>query len=618
MCGITGYFNLDKSSPNIEVLQRMGQKIAHRGPDHEGFYTNNDGIGLCHRRLSIIDLSEAGNQPMSSTNKEAWIVYNGEIYNYKVLKESLIAKGYIFRTKTDTEVILNAYLEYGEKCVEKFNGMFAFVIWDEKNKKFFAARDRIGIKPFYYFSHGLRFVFGSEIKAILAHPDVKLGVNKDAVNNYLLVDYPVNNETWYEGIYSLEPGTCLTIVDKKLSKRTYWTVDFNIDHSIDFGSIKAELNYLVTDAVKLHWQSDVEVGAHLSGGVDSSTIVSVASKVLKEDIHTFSSVFDLGKEFDERREIELVVKDAKTTHHQISITADVLRNELEKIIYHMDEPVVGPAILPMYKISELVKKAGIKVVNGGQGVDELFGGYKPYFSLAVRNILLNYRQRTFPKEELLYIPSYLYKGGTLKRLANRLGKSSLQDSWIKGNENSFKTVEIYERLKNETENLHPFESSSYVSLRYYLPALLHQEDRMSMAWSIESRVPMLDNRIVDLALKIPSWFKVSKGVSKSIFRESVRGIVPDEILDNKIKRGYPTPTSVWFANDVFDYLYKLFESNDFLANDYVNRDVLLKILKDQRENSTNNISAPIWKSLVLHTWLKINFEDNEKGACNLQ
>ena len=256
-----------------------------------------------------------------------------------------------------------------------------------------------------------------------------------------------------------------------------------------------------------------------------------------------------------------------------------------------------------------MKKKGIKVVNGGQGVDEMFGGYPPYFSLAARNILSNYQQNSFPLLELLYLPIYLLKGGTIKRFISRFTGKKINYKWIKGDDVFKKTVLGNERLRNEISKLLPFEGNSYVSLRYYLPALLHQEDRMSMAWSIESRVPMLDTRIIDISLKMPSWYKVSKGMSKSIIRESMRGIVPDDILDNKIKRGYPTPISVWFANDTYDYMFDLFTSDNFLADKYVNRNVLLNILKDQKEDTSKNISFPIWKSLVLHTWLKINFNE---------
>lgn len=609
MCGIAGIYNFNHTTPDLSLLQKMGDTIAHRGPDNAGYYTNENGIGFCHRRLSIIDLSERGNQPMSNDDKSIWIVYNGEIYNYTGLRESLVKKGYTFKSKTDTEVVIRAYEEYGIDCVNYFNGMFAFSLWDVNKNILFAARDRIGIKPYYYYSDDKKFVFASEIKSILKHPEISKAPNDNAISNYLLFDHQIDNQTWFKNIYSLNPGSYLLIENKTLKIGQYWNIEYNIDYSRSFNSFKDELRETIINSVKSHWQSDVPVGAHLSGGVDSSTIVSIASTYLTKDLHTFSSAFDLGKEFDERKEIEIVVRKFKTQHHQISIHHNDLRDNLSKIIYHLDEPVVGPAILPMYRISELVKKTGITVVNGGQGVDEMFGGYKPYFSLAARNILSGYKQFLFPVSELLYLPLYLYKGGTFNRFINKFKKSPIQYNWIKGQNILQKKIEGYEKLKNETNqlNLDSFEKSSYVSLRYYLPALLQQEDRMSMAWSVESRVPMLDNRLINLALTIPSWYKVSKGMSKSIFREAVRGIVPDPILDNKIKRGYPTPTSVWFAKDLHNYMYNLFDSSKMLSKKYINNNVLLEILKNQKNNISKNTSHPLWQALVLEEWLKINF-----------
>lgn len=611
MCGIAGVYNFDKKTPEVTLLREMGNAIEHRGPDHDGYYSNENGIGFCHRRLSIIDLTEQGNQPMANENETIWLVFNGEIFNYKELREDLIKKGYTFKSKTDTEVIIKSYEEYGIDCVKRFNGMFAFSLWDTKKNRFFAARDRIGIKPFYYYSNSKMFVFASEIKSILVHPDIPKEPNDSAITNYLLFDNPIDNQTWFKNIFSLDPATYLLIENGTLRTKKFWNIEFDIDYSRSYNSFRDELRETVIDSVRSHWQSDVPVGAHLSGGVDSSAIVSVASKVLKNDLHTFSSAFDLGKEFDERKEINIVSQDSKTHHHQISIQAEDLKDNLSKIIYHMDEPVVGPAILPMYRISELVKKSGVTVVNGGQGVDEMFGGYKPFFSLAARNILANYNQKSFPVSELFYLPYYLYNGGTLNRFFDKFKKSNINYNWVKAKNVFEKTVEGHKNLQNETSKLNAFEKSSYVSMRYYLPALLHQEDRMSMAWSIESRVPMLDSRIIDLSLKIPSWYKVHKGMSKSIFRESVRGIVPDPILDNKIKRGYPTPTSVWFGNDLYEYIFTLFSDPNFSARKYVHTEVLLEILKEQKKDVSKNISFPIWKALVLNTWLKLNF-DNSK------
>jgi asparagine synthase (glutamine-hydrolysing) len=609
MCGIAGIYNLNHSTPQLQLLESMGNEIEHRGPDYAGYYSNKDGIGFCHRRLSIIDLSERGNQPMANDDKSIWLVYNGEVYNYMELRGELEKKGYSFRSKTDTEVVLKAYMEYGIDCVTLFNGMFAFTIWDSKNKRLFAARDKIGIKPFYYYYlENKVFVFASEIKSLLKHPDISKTPNDNAISNYLLFSYQTDDQTWFQNILSLTPGSYIVIEKGKLNKIKYWDINYKIDYSRSFNSFKDELRETIINSVKSHWQSDVPVGAHLSGGVDSSTIVSVASSYLTNDLHTFSSTFDVGKEFDERKEIGIVTQKFKTHHHQISIDSDDLKTNLAKIIYYLDEPVVGPAVLPMFRISELINKKGIKVVNGGQGVDEMFGGYKPYFSLAVHNLLSAYKRFSFPGSELFYLPIYLYRGGTFDRLLDKFKKTGIEYNWINSANVQKKRIEGYEKLRNETNSLKldQFEKSSYASLRYYLPALLQQEDRMSMAWSVESRVPMLDCRIIDLSLSIPSWYKVSKGMSKAIFREAVRGIVPDQILDNKIKRGYPTPTSIWFSKDLYTHAQTLF-SKKMLSSDYVNRTTLLEILKNQKKDISTNISFPLWQSLMLEEWLRINF-----------
>ncbi len=609
MCGIAGIYNLDQTTPDLTQLQRMGDTLVHRGPDHVGYYTNEFGVGFCHRRLSIIDLSDRGNQPMASEDKSIWLVYNGEIYNYIEIREKLIKKGYKFKSKSDTEVIIKAYQEFGIDCINQFNGMFSFSLWDSNSRRFFAARDRIGIKPFYYYFDGKTFVFASEIKSVLKHRAVIKEQNENAITNFLLFDHQIDDQTWFKNIYSLNPGSYLVIEKKRLSFKKYWDIEYNINYTRTYKSFKDELRETIINSVKSHWQSDVPVGAHLSGGVDSSSIVSIASTYLTTGLHTFSSAFNLGRQFDERKEIEVVAKKFRTKHHQISIHPNDFEKNLSKILYHLDEPVVGPAILPMFRISELVKHTGIKVVNGGQGVDEMFGGYPPYFSLAVRNIFSNFRRESFPVSELCYVPLYLKKGGTINRFFGKFKKLQRQDSWIRGQNILEKQIEGFKKLQNGTSELSPFEKSSYTSMRYYLPALLQQEDRMSMAWSIESRVPMLDSRIIDLSLQIPSWYKVSKGMSKSIFREAMRGIVPDQILDNKIKRGYPTPISIWFATDLYNYTYDLFNSKKMMSGKYINNKVLLEILKNQRNDTSKNISFPIWQALVLEMWFKINFSE---------
>jgi asparagine synthase (glutamine-hydrolysing) len=351
------------------------------------------------------------------------------------------------------------------------------------------------------------------------------------------------------------------------------------------------------------------VGAHLSGGVDSSTIVSIATKILKNELHTFSSAFDLGKEYDERAEIDLMQKTFKTNHHQISISSEDVLENLDKIIWHLDEPVIGPAILPMYKISQLVKRKGIVVVNGGQGVDEMFGGYKPYFALAVKNFKDAIGKNNFSLSELFYAAIYLNKGGAFTRFKDKLVKKNndFVINWLKIADASAYRISEVEKLRSEMRDVGEFERSSYVHLKYYLPGLLQQEDRLSMASSIESRVPLIDNRIIDLSMQIPSWHKIKSGSSKAIFREAMRGIVPDEILNNKIKRGYPTPISVWFAGPLHAWAQQFLSESDWYIDQLVDRNELQKLLELQKKNPTLSLSHALWKAIVTEKWFRLHF-----------
>lgn len=612
MCGIAGIYNFNHTTPDLSLLRKMGDTIAHRGPDHAGYYTNEYGIGFCHRRLSIIDLSERGNQPMSNDDESIWIVYNGEIYNYIELRDELIKKGYKFKSQTDTEVVIKAYQEYGIDCLKRFNGMFAFSLWDKKNMRFFAARDRVGIKPYYYYSNSKMFVFASEIKSLIKHPEISKEPNDIAISNYLLFDYQIDNQTWFKNIYSLEPGTYLLIENSNLKFCKYWNIEYNIDYTRSFNSFKDELRETIVSSIKSHWQSDVPVGAHLSGGVDSSTIVSVASKFLTSKFNTFSSVVKDFKEYDESKEINIVSQKFNTNHYQTSVDSKDIISILPKIIWHLDEPIVGPAVIPMYNISQLVKRTGIKVINGGQGVDEMFGGYKPYFTLAAKNILTNLgKSKEIPFGEILSVPNYLKMGGSFNRLINRYSKMEKPISWrnINENNNTENLMEGFKLMQKNVTHLDPFEAHAYKDIKYYLPGLLHVDDRINMAFGLEGRVPFVDKKILELSLKIPSWYKINKGSSKAIFREAVRGIVPDEILDNKIKRGYPTPISIWFSDSMNMELNNFFFKEPLLTEHLFNKDGIRTLLHNQKNNPDIRLSTPIWKALVTEIWFRNNFSN---------
>lgn len=602
MCGIAGVIDLQGETPGHNILERMGNVIAHRGPDSCGVYSA-PGIGFSHRRLSIIDLSSNGHQPMSNEDGTIWLVYNGEIYNYQEVRKDLVNRGHQFKSNTDTETIIHAYEEYGTQSLDRFNGMFAFALWDNNKQLLLAARDRIGIKPFYYYFNGNIFIFGSEIKAILCHPEVSREVNFDAVRQYLIYGHSYDDKTWYKNIRQLPPGFILQLENGELTTRKYWDMNFNVDYNRSFQSFEEELRAIVIDALRLNLRSDVPVGAYLSGGVDSSTIVALAAKELKNGIHTFSAAYE-GKAYDERKYINIVSREFNTSHHEVTPSYIDVPQLLTRLLWHLDEPVVGAAGLPMYRVAEMVASTGVKVVNGGQGADELFGGYPPFFVLAARNLLDGVRGKGAhgPIEELLRIPQYLSKGGAFKRLWNRRNLSD--PTWIKGIKDIHDAR--IEGMKIITKNnlyLQPFEFSSYLSVKHYLPGLLQVEDRMSMAWSIESRVPLLDYRIVELAGKIPSWMKVRKGISKYILREAVRGITPNAILDRKDKKGFPVPTGSWFAKELKEFLIKTLVETPMLSSEVIDQSAVIEMIS-AHESGKQDFSAQLWLILNTELWFR--------------
>jgi asparagine synthase (glutamine-hydrolysing) len=543
---------------------------------------------------------------MSNEDGSIHVIHNGEIYNYKELKEILEKKGHRFRSASDTEVIIHGYEEYGACCVDYFNGMFGFALWDSSRELFFAARDRIGIKPFYYFFNGKSLIFGSEIKALLCHPDVTVTPDFDTIRQYLLFNHSVNEKTWYCGIKQLPPGSYMMFDGKDLVIKGYWDVRFDVDYGRSFDSFVDELRPTLEDAVKLHLRSDVPVGAYLSGGIDSSTVVALATREIGRNLHTFSAAFDEGKDYDERPYIRIVSERFGTLHHEVIPTSADLPRLLPTLLWHLDEPVIGPAILPMFRVCGLVANSGIKVVNGGQGGDELFAGYPPFYVMAARSLLagLHDGSKKAPLREMVYLPEYLVKGGAINRLVQRLRGSGGTPSWVRGPE------KVREEIKHRwreaiPEHLagNPFEEMTYMGIKYYLAGLLQQEDRISMAWSIESRVPLLDFRIVEFSAKIPSWMKVRGGVLKCVLREAMRGIVPDAILDRKDKMGYPTPVSRWFSDELKDYLVDVLTSKPLLCGDIVDPSAVSTMVNSHISRQAD-YGAILWSVLNLELWMR--------------
>lgn len=605
MCGIAGIIDINDDLPDHTLLERMGDIIAHRGPDDSGIYLEH-GIGLIHRRLSIIDLSPKGHQPMCNEDGTIWIVFNGEIYNYAQLTVSLSNCGHMFKSNTDTEVIIHAYEQFGIECVQHLNGMFAFALWDSRNKRLFAARDRLGIKPLYYYYNGKQLIFGSEIKAILCCPNVQSVPNLDAIKQYLLFGHSYDDSTWYTGIRKLEPGSYLVLEHGELTLHKYWDVIFDIDYSRSSELFEEELQTILADSVRLHFRSDVPVGAYLSGGIDSSSIVALIANESKESMHTFSSAYSEGKEYDERKYINIVSKKFSTQHHEVIPSYVDIPNLLKRIIWHLDEPVIGAAVLPMYRVCEMVASSGVKVVNGGQGADELFGGYPPYFALAARNLLdgILGRGELGPIMEYAQIPQYLVKGGVFNRLWNRITPNGVQMSWLKGTNNIRDSqIEHLQFVKDLQPYLQPLEMASYLQIKNYLPGLLHQEDRMSMAWSVESRVPFLDYRIVELAAKIPSWLKVRNGTSKYILRRAMRGITPSAILERKDKKGYPVPTSKWFNRELRAYIKKTLVDAPLMSADIIDQSAVAQMVQ-AHISGKQDFGGTLWLILNTEIWFQ--------------
>jgi len=573
MCGICGILHFDlNQAVNENTLISMSETLIHRGPDDFGTYVGGS-VGLAHRRLSILDLTSAAHQPMSSKDGRYWIIYNGEIYNYIELRRYLIAKGYSFLSRSDTEVLLNLFIEEGKDCLNKLNGMFAFVIWDSVERKLFMARDRLGIKPLYWYRDETTFLFASEIKAFFGYPGLKAEVNLAGLQDYLSFQFCLGEKTMFKNIYSLLPGWWMEISqDKEVQTKCYWELNFQVDtiHSEEY--FKQTLSDLMQDSIKLRLRSDVPVGSHLSGGLDSSVVASLAASNLEQPIHTFSGGFREGNQFDETSYARIVAEYNHTIHHEIFPTAQDFVDLLPSIVYYMDEPAAGPGIFPQLMVAKMAKEY-VKVVLGGQGGDELFAGYvryliayleecirggiegtqeDPSYIVNFQTILPNLPQlkgyealmRHFWKEGLFDSQEERYfrlidRGDTIRSFFN-------MDFLL---QSSYSPFEEYRRIFTTDEPASYINKMTRFDIKTILPALLHVEDRTSMMVSIESRLPLLDYRIVELSASIPPRFKYAGGQSKHILREAASTIVPKQILERQDKMGFPVPLDIWYSKD---------------------------------------------------------------------
>lgn len=539
MCGIAGIYDTRERAPR-DALERMLAVLEHRGPDGSGIWIDR-GVGLAHRRLSIIDVSDAGAQPMRSTDDRHVVTYNGEIYNYVELRVELEQLGFAFRSASDTEVLLAAYAAWGESCLDRLNGMFAFAIWDGAAATLFCARDRLGVKPFTYVWDGHRLAFASETKGLIAGGFAPGARSAEAIYEFIARGYTTGGRSFHAGVSVLEPGCCLRLdASGSLTVRRWWTPDDR--PNLEFGAAEwvERIAELLDDAVRIRLRSDVPVGAHLSGGLDSSAVTAAAARHAADPLHTFTGAFVDDDYSDERRYSRAVNAALGLSAHEVEIGVDELATVFDRIVWHMDEPIAGPGVFPQLAVCDLVAEHGVKVVLGGQGGDELFGGYLRHRALHFRRAMQAGHpiDRARAAIELTRLVAGEWR--RIRRTATRTPDERLAPGFL----------EQVSREMREEVRRSPLAAPSAGDLmrwdlRSYLPALLHVEDRTSMAASIESRTPMLDFRLVELALTIPERLLFEPGQPKPLLRRAVGQWLPRSIVRRRDKKGFPTPLQHW-------------------------------------------------------------------------
>lgn len=593
MCGIAGLYNLGGQLVDPSIVERMSATITHRGPDDSGTMVDST-VGLACRRLAIIDLS-TGHQPMTNEDGTLWLVFNGEIFNYRELRAELEAGGHRFRSQSDSEVILHAYEQFGTDCVQRFNGMFAIAIWDSRRKRLWLARDRLGVKPMHYFLMEGTFGFASEIKALLQCPGVGVRANAQAISQYLQYGYSIDDQTWFAGVKKLMPGwTAEVTVEGRLALRQYWDPIDRFREPESSNHYPDRIRSLLEDSVKLRMRSDVPVGAHLSGGLDSSSLVAIMAQQRPDPIHTFAGAFAEGVEYDERPFARLVSERYHTIHHEVVPTACEMKELMPLLTWHMDEPQAGPGVFPQFMVCRLAAENGIKVAIGGQGGDELFAGYPRYLRHYFGRHILRAGAPRGGGIQAIKEHATLARVGTLAmRHASRLIPAYHTDfvTHLHGYDAQIPVV-----LKD------PLANELYNDLRLYLPALLQVEDRTSMAVSIESRTPLLDYRLVELAAGIPAYDQIQHAELKHLYRRAVQDLLPPPILARRDKMGFPTPIKAFFGGPLAGWTEEVLLSPAFLAR-RVLRPVYVKALLRGLHVGLDS-SARLWYALNLALWFE--------------
>ncbi len=628
MCGITGIVSGDQRLGSTRSLHTMTDAIKHRGPDDSGYYESKtrsgEYLGLGHRRLSIIDV-ETGKQPISNEDQTIFLVFNGEIYNYLSLREELLGKGHIFRTSSDSEVIVHAYEEYGEQCVTLFRGMFAFAIWDSVKGILLLARDRFGKKPLFYSQQGDTLLFASEIKSLIALHTPQYKVNENVIRDYIVYRYVPGPETLYENIYKLEPGSIALYEDGKLTHSQYY---FPPDkrayrsNERDQNAARGFLN-LLREAVRLRMISDVPFGAFLSGGIDSSAVVGLMTEYSSYPVKTFSVGFGEA-DYSELQYAEVIARHFNTEHHELTVSHDELISFLPELIRFRDAPVSEPSDIPIYLLSKEAGKT-VKMVLTGEGSDEILGGYpkhvferyRKYYQLIPRAL-----RRAIVEPAINALP---YRYRRAKTAINTLGidrDADRQPRWFGaiGYEELEKLLEpgVLPRCTRSTIPFDVEEGNSalrkilYFDQTSWLPDnLLERGDRMTMAASIEARMPFMDHELAEYVSGLPDKYRIHGRVTKWLLREAVKEMIPESILARP-KVGFRLPVNEWFRGPMKDYLFDHLLGDRSVSKKYYRQQYLKKVLDDHL-NGHQNHEKLLWTLLNLEIWLRQTGVDMEES-----
>jgi asparagine synthase (glutamine-hydrolysing) len=625
VCGIAGFAgNNDRLSDDerTEVLERMCRVIRHRGPDDQGSLVAA-GVALGMRRLSIIDLA-GGHQPISGEDGSVTVVFNGEIYNYREIQAELEKNGHTFRTSSDTETIVHSYEEYGAACVDRLRGMFAFALWDESKRRLFIARDRIGKKPLYYtLTRQGTLIFGSELKSLLQHPETEREIDKEALDTYLSFGYVPDPLSIFRGIFKLPPGHHLTFADGRVHIEKYWDLLYEVVAERREEDYLDELRSLLDEAVRLRLVADVPLGAFLSGGIDSSTIVGLMSQHTSQPVKTFSIGFN-EQGYDELKYARLTAERFHTDHHEFIVTPEIC-HIVDELAWHLDEPFADSSAIPTYAVSKLAREH-VKVVLSGDGGDELFAGYTRYeidrkrrgfarLPQVVRRGLMQPLSRNLPHGA--WGRNYLHNIALdpLNRYLDSvsffttLNKLSLYSagfrSQLNGKSNPAALFRVYSGRVSSPD---PLDTLLYIDSKTYLPGdILTKVDRMSMAVSLEARVPLLDHKLIEFVTRIPARLKIKGSVTKHIFKQAVRGLVPDEILDRP-KQGFGLPIQKWINQELRSYIRDILFDSRTSERGYFNQDYIT-LLYNEHDRARRDNTGHLWTLFMLELWHR-NFVDS--------